>query len=282
MTIEQLQTTKKHFTIAAFDQRGSLAKLMGVDPASEIGIEALTHFKQTWMEVVSSLCSAVLVDPEFGLDSLQKKDPKAGLLLSLERSSYDAGNKDALPLMYDGWGIPEIIARGGAVKLLLFYHPKSETATAKRVFVENIYNECKAKHVPFLLEPLLYSKDDPWGENMHKAQLQMVRDFTSLCDVLKLEFPMDPEQEFDVKRGEEYCKQVTHHATVPWIVLSRGMGYERFIRSVEVATQHGAQGFAVGRAVWKEVGEFSTVEEQDQFLHTTAKERMKQLIAIVE
>lgn len=280
MTVRQLENNSGKITIAAFDQRGSLAKLLGVDPTSESGSSAITQLKELFMETFSPMCSAVLVDPEFGLPVLEKKNPKAGLLLSLERSSYDADDKDAMPLLYDGWGVPEIAARGAAVKLLVFYHPESRSAKEKLNFIKKTQQECKKLDVPFLVEPLLYEGEKVWEMNSFDAQLQMVRDLTPCCDVLKLEFPIGQEEELDESVAAKHCEAITKASSVPWILLSRGMGYERFIRAVEIAMKHGAHGIAVGRAVWKEVGEFATWEEQTRFVQTTAKERMERLVAL--
>ncbi|MBI5151566.1 MAG: tagatose 1,6-diphosphate aldolase [Candidatus Pacebacteria bacterium] len=281
MTVRDLQTQSGHITLAPFDQRGSLAKLLGVDPASDSGKQQLSDLKSVFMQTFSPFCSAVLVDPEFGLPSIQKKDPHAALLLSLEKSSYDAENKDAMPQFYEGWGVPEIVVRNAAVKLLLFYHPESTTAFQKRQLVERMYKESKQYNVPFLLEPLLYPPQQSTLSSF-EAQLQMVRDFTPLCDVLKLEFPLGAEEAFDEQTAANYCDQITKTSTVPWILLSRGMGYERFSLALSTAMKHGAHGFAVGRAIWKEVGEYTTQEDQFAFVRTTAKERLQKLIEIVE
>lgn len=281
MTVRDLQTDSGHMTLAPFDQRGSLAKLLGVDPMSDSGKQQLSDLKVVFMQTFSPLCSAVLVDPEFGLPSTLVKDPHAALLLSLEKSSYDVENKDAMPQFYEKWGVPEIVSHYAAVKLLLFYHPQSNTAQAKRDLVKNIYEESKQHSVPFLLEPLLYPVPQS-SLSSFEAHLQMVRDFTSLCDVLKLEFPLGAEETFDEKLAADRCDQITKTTTVPWILLSRGMGYERFSLALHTAMKHGANGFAVGRAIWKEVGEFTTQEEQFIFVRTTAKERLQKLIEIVE
>lgn len=281
MTVRDLQTDSGHITLAPFDQRGSLAKLLGVDPTSDSGKQQLSDLKVVFMQTFSPLCSAVLVDPEFGLPSTLVKDTHAALLLSLEKSSYDAENKDAMPQFYDGWGVPEIVAHNAVVKLLIFYHPESHTAPQKCDLVEKIYKESKQYNVPFLLEPLLYPVQTS-SLSSFEAHLQMVRDFTSLCDVLKLEFPLGAEETFDEKLAADHCEEITKTSTVPWILLSRGMGYERFSLALHTAIKHGANGFAVGRAIWKEVGEFTTQEEQFTFVRTTAKERLQKLIEIVE
>ena len=283
MTLHDLQTENSRFTIAACDQRASLAKLLGVNPQTTSGIETLKQLKNLFMEVFSPICSAVLTDPEFGLPSIEKKSPEAGLLLSLESSPYDPKEAlpENLPPLYPKWGVPEIVEHGAAVKLLLFYHPHAPNSAEKREWVAKVFGHCKAHHVPFVLEPLVYTESKS-TLSLFEAQLQTAKDFTHLCDVLKLEFPVSVSEDISAQLAAQRCKIISENIHVPWIVLSRGMGYERFILALDIAMKNGVSGFAVGRAVWKELGEFPTWKEQEQFIRTTAKDRMKKLISIVQ
>ncbi len=286
MTLHQLQTSPNRFTIAACDQRASLAKLLGVDPQTAVGIEALKQIKNLFMEVFSPMCSAVLTDPEFGLPSIELKAPGAGLLLCLERSPYDKEPPENLPLLYPHWGVPEIAEHGAAVKLLLYYHPHAKNSAEKRDWIGKIFGQCQAHNVPFILELLVY--DDAQNSNaqstlsLFEAQLQTAKDFTNLCDVLKLEFPVSVSEEFNEELAAQRCKIISENVHVPWIVLSHGMSYERLILAIDIATRNGGSGFAVGRAVWKEVGEFPTWKEQEHFIRTTAKDRMEKIVTIVQ
>src|SRR5690554_1066270 len=105
MELKAQQTASGKFTIAAFDQRASLAKMLGVDPQSEAGKDALTDLKKVFMETFSPMCSAVLVDPDFGIPSLELRDPSAGLLMSLEQFAYTVEDKDAVPQLNPSWTV---------------------------------------------------------------------------------------------------------------------------------------------------------------------------------
>ena len=86
------------------------------------------------------MCSAVLTDPEFGLPSIEKKAPSAGLLLCLERSPYDNESPpENLPPLYPHWGVPEIVEHGAAVKLLVYYHPHASNSAEKRDWVGRVF-----------------------------------------------------------------------------------------------------------------------------------------------
>lgn len=280
MTLHGLQTKNNRFTIAACDQRASLAKLLGVDPQTTSGIETLKQVKNLFMEVFSPICSAVLTDPEFGLPSVELKAPGAGLLLCLERSPYDKEPPENLPLLYPHWGVPEIAGHSAGVKLLVYYHPHAKNATEKRDWVEKVFHHCQAQNIPFVCELLVYSEAQS-TLSLFEAQLQTAKDFTNLCDVLKLEFPVSVSEDFNEELATQRCKSISKSVHVPWIVLSHGMGYERLILAMDIAMKNGASGFAVGRAVWKEIGELPTWKEQEQFIRTTAKDRMNKLISIV-
>lgn len=286
MTLHALQTENNRFTIAACDQRASLAKLLGVDPQTTSGIETLKQVKNLFMEVFSPVCSAVLTDPEFGLPSLALKTPDAGLLLCLERSPYDKEPLENLPLLYPHWGVPEIVEHNAGVKLLLYYHPHAKKSVEKRAWIGKVFEHCQAQHVPFVLELIVYqdvqNSDAKSSLSLFEAQLQTAKDFTNLCDVLKLEFPVSVSEDIDETLAARRCQSISKSVHVPWIVLSHGMGYERLILAIDIAMKNGSRGFAVGRAVWKEVGEFPTWKEQEQFIRTTAKDRMKKLISIVQ
>lgn len=284
MRLDELKTSSGHFTIAAFDQRGSLAKLLGVDPARQSGHEELSQLKTQFMETFSPICSAVLVDMDFGKESLRKRDPRAGLLLTLEDYDYASEQREALPLFKNDWGVPHIAERQAAVKLLLYYHPESKTAEEKVRIVQDLHAQCKEWNVPFLLEPVLYplNSDEAFVQRFFDLQLQMAKTFDPMCDVLKLEFPVPAEQEIDAPEVGRRCIRLTESLHVPWIILSRGMTYERYIRALEIALKNGASGFAVGRAVWKEVGNLPTWEERKQFIQTVGRERMLRLIELVE
>jgi tagatose 1,6-diphosphate aldolase len=238
------------------------------------------------MEAFSPISSAVLVDPDFGLPSLTKRDSHAGLLMSLEKSSYSIEDKDAVPLLNPSWSVKDIAEHGAAVKFVLFYHPQSANAQKKRELVEQIYADCKKLDVPFLFEvilhPLLGQKEEDLAKNHVEMQLQAVKDFTHSCDVLKLEFPLLPNEVLDPAAAADACKVITDAATVPWVILSKGMSFERYIRALEICMKNGASGFAVGRAVWKEIANIADSQDQYAFIRTTAVERTKKLIDIVE
>src|SRR6202167_788106 len=85
---------------AAMDQRGSLAKSIasakGVD-AKAVTPEMMSEFKTAVVRVLTPHASAILLDPEYGLDAAKARAANAGLLLAYENSGYDNTRPGRLP-----------------------------------------------------------------------------------------------------------------------------------------------------------------------------------------
>src|SRR5215470_9857397 len=85
---------------AAMDQRGSLQKSLasakGVDTQA-ITPEMMSEFKTIVVRVLTPHASAILLDPEFGLDAAKARASNAGLLLAYEESGYDNTEPGRLP-----------------------------------------------------------------------------------------------------------------------------------------------------------------------------------------
>ena len=179
MTLSDIQTKTGKFTIAACDQRASLATMLGVDPMSESGKSTLERVKTVFMETFSPICSGVLVDPEFGMPSLEKKG-RSGLLLTLEKPPYSSFNPDDIPDLYDDglYGKVGPFAGNGtaAAKILLWYNPLSKNAELKQQLIQELYKQAQSAHTPFLLEILLHPLEKKFrsSEEAFKLQLETV------------------------------------------------------------------------------------------------------------
>ena len=57
-----------------------------------------------------------------------------------------------------------------AVKLLVYYHPRSETASAMRDLVHQVSEECQRLDMALFLEVLTYSPD-PGGSKLSSEEL---------------------------------------------------------------------------------------------------------------
>ncbi len=280
MNLSSIQTPEGLFTIAAFDHRGSLAKTFNLDPKEKSTGDVLTQLKVLFMETFSPVCSGVLVDPIYGFPAIERKAKNTGLILSLESSGYN-DERTAVPTMIPDWGVENIKNNYAVAKLLLYYHPGETNAEAKKKLVMELGEYCHHQEIAFLLEPVIFnpqgSEELPQGA-FHEAQLTMVQELQSSCDVLKLQYPGDALA----------AATITAEVDIPWILLSRGMPYEHFKEALKVCLENGAKGFAAGRSVWQEISKLQTEDNQPdlpkigEFLHTVGLPRMQELIQITK
>ncbi len=251
--LKKLVNEKGILAIAALDHRGSLKKILATEDRDEI-----IEFKRQAVKSLGLQASAVLLDPEYGLEVLAEKPEEVGLLLALEESGYGESETK----LRENWGVKEIKKYGAAAKLLLYCSPENW----QEELVAQVAEECNKEGVVFLLEPILVQATS----DKQQVTREMVEKFTKYVDVLKLEYPGD----------EEGCKQITEVATVPWVLLSRGMEFGKYKGVLEVACKNGASGFAAGRAIWQEIGDIKDREARQKFLETTAIERFKELVEV--
>ncbi|HYM09439.1 MAG TPA: tagatose 1,6-diphosphate aldolase, partial [Bryobacterales bacterium] len=133
---------------AAMDQRGALrtplAQACGVPPG-EITTRQMSEFKVAVTRILSPCASAILLDPEYGLDAAKQRHKGCGLLLAYEKSGYDDTRPGRLPgllPLVSARRLQEMGAQG--VKILLHYTPEEDAFIndSKRAFVERVGAEC--------------------------------------------------------------------------------------------------------------------------------------------
>ncbi|HLH20120.1 MAG TPA: tagatose 1,6-diphosphate aldolase [Bryobacteraceae bacterium] len=265
---------------AAMDQRGSLQKALatarGVD-TKEITPEMMSEFKTAVTRVLTPHASAILLDPEFGLDAARARSRNAGLLLAYELSGYDNTRPGRLPDLLPHVSVKRIVDWGAdAVKILIYYTPMDDAAIndVKHAFIERIGAECEAYEIPFFLEFVGYDPKggDEKGLEYAKAKPEIVRrsmeEFSKpqyKVDVLKVEIPVNAEyvEGSSVYKGqkaytrEEALKHFRDAAAVaarPFIYLSAGVSNAQFTESLRMASEAGVDysGVLCGRATWKE------------------------------
>ncbi len=97
---------------AAMDQRGSLRKAIAKAKGREVSDAELSEFKVIGTRVLTPYASAILMDPEYGLDAVKATAPTAGVLLAYEKTGYDATVPGRLPDLLDGWSVGRLVAAG--------------------------------------------------------------------------------------------------------------------------------------------------------------------------
>ncbi len=265
---------------AAMDQRGSLQKSIasakGVDPKA-VTPEMMSEFKVAVSKILTPHATAILLDPEYGLDAAKARASNAGLLLAYEETGYDNSQPGRLPDLLPHVSAKRIADWGAdAVKILIYYTPFDDPGVndIKHAFVERIGAECEFLQIPFFLEFVGY---DPKGGNEKglefakiKPQVVMgsMKEFTKPqyhVDVLKVEVPVNAEfvEGSAVYKGEKaytraealaYYRQGAEVATKPFIYLSAGVSNKQFVESLNMAKEAGTDfsGVLCGRATWKD------------------------------
>ncbi|MGA2266960.1 MAG: tagatose 1,6-diphosphate aldolase [Bryobacteraceae bacterium] len=264
----------------AMDHRGnlqkSLANARGVD-VKEITPVMMSEFKVAVSKVLTPHASAILLDPEFGLEAGKARSKNAGLLLAYELSGYDNTRPGRLPDLLPHISAKRLVDWGAdAVKILIYYTPHEDGSIndIKHAFIERIGAECEACEIPFFLQFVGYDPKggDERGFEFAKAKPEIVRksiqEFSKpqyKVDVLKVEVPVNAEymEHSSVYKGQKaysredalkHFREAAAVAARPFIYLSAGVGAAQFTESLKMASEAGTDysGVLCGRATWKE------------------------------
>jgi tagatose 1,6-diphosphate aldolase len=289
--LQELANASGLFTITALDHRGSLRKALSPDDPKSVDFNTMAEYKVKLLRHLAPHSSAILIDPVFGAARAPAQghiSGTQGFLVSLEATGYDDADGDRVSSTAEGWGVEKIKRMGAsAVKLLLYYNPGSSTASQQEDYMAQAAEDCKRYDIPFLVEPMTYNiVGGPKKGTAEFAKLKpemVIETARRLCalgmDVLKAEFPDDPDHEKDEALMAEHCRQLTDAAGLPWVLLSAGVDYDTFEIQTRIACENGASGFLAGRAIWQEAPGLPQ-SEQDGFLATTSVKRLNTLTGI--
>jgi tagatose-1,6-bisphosphate aldolase len=281
--LQQCTSARGTFTCLALDHRQNLRK---ANPAFEDNAE-LSRFKLDVTASLADLATAVLLDPEVSAAQAVAAGVipnHTGLVVAVESTGYGGSPTARQSQVLPGWSVEKAKRMGASiVKLLVYYHPDSPLASEIEAFVRQVADECTRLDLGLMLEPLSYSLAADKKLSSTEKRYVVIETARRLVlpgvDVLKAEFPLDVTEETDDKVWAEACAEISAASPAPWIVLSAAVGYEIYLRQVEVACRAGASGSAVGRAVWQEAVQLSGPERLD-FLRTTGRERLERLAAL--
>ncbi|MFZ0879709.1 MAG: tagatose 1,6-diphosphate aldolase, partial [Candidatus Acidiferrales bacterium] len=264
---------------AAMDQRGSLMSAIAKDKGIEkkaVTPEMMAEFKTAVVRILTPYASAILLDPEYGLEAAKARAKNAGLLLAYENSGYDNTRPGRLPDLLDVWSVRRLVAAGAdCIKILLYYTPFDPPAIneIKHAWTERIGAECTAADVPFFLEFVGYEEGgDEKGIAFARKKPEIVtrsmEEFSKPqygVDVLKVEVPVNMafvagtkackgESAYTRDQAKECFRRAAAVAKKPFIYLSAGVGNDVFSETLELAAESGTNfsGVLCGRATWKE------------------------------
>lgn len=280
-SLKAVSNEKGVIAAAAMDQRGSLrkaiAKAKGVGE-NEITPAMLSEFKTAVTRVLTEHASAILLDPEFGLEAARARHKKAGLLLAYEKTGYDDSSAGRIPTFIDGYSARRIRQEGGdCVKVLLYYTPFDDPKVNERkhAIMERVGRECEEEDIAFFLEFVGYDpqggdeKGLEYAKRKPEIVTRSVEEFSKeryRVDVLKVEIPINVaylqgsrafkggEAAYDRKQAKDIFRKQDAAALKPYIYLSAGVSDDIFRESLELAAEAGVNfaGVLCGRATWKD------------------------------
>lgn len=284
-SLKATSTRHNTFSILAFDQRGTYRKML----PEGTSYEDAAQIKRDIVVALSFYASAVLLDNQYGLKSVNDMNGGSGVLMSYEESGY-SGDSTYRRIKFEAdWTIAKIRSMGAsAVKVLAYYNPQSG-ALAEEIdgVLRGVADECHKYDMPLFLEPLSYSLDASVAKEsaeFAKIRPQIVIDTAERlsktgADILKMEAPVDPNYDSDQKHWAETFAAISQVSQVPWVLLSAGVDFSTFEEQTRLACQAGASGWLAGRAIWKEAVTM-TPAERDAFLAGPAAERIQRLVDI--
>jgi tagatose 1,6-diphosphate aldolase len=262
----------------AIDQRGSLQKAIAKAKNKAPSGADLAEFKIQISEILTPYATAILLDPEYGLEAVKHRASNAGVLLAYEKTGYDATVKGRLPDLLSEWSVRRLVEVGAnVIKILLYYDPDDDSKinTVKQAFIERVGAECRANDVPFFLEPICYS--DTIGDEKSLAFARVkpdkvtkyMREFSQPqygVDVLKVEVPInmryvegsransDNQVAYTRSQAMEYFRNAAAASQLPFIYLSAGVSDDVFRETLELAAEAGTKfsGVLCGRATWQD------------------------------
>lgn len=244
----------------AIDQRGSLKRMLAEAANKPADETTIVDFKEAVSSELTPYASAILTDPEYGLPATKVRDKNCGLLLSYEKTGYDATEPGRMcDLIADQSALRIKNDDADAVKFLLYYDPdeSDEINDKKKAFVERVGAETKANGLPFFLELLTYDGkiDDAKGEEYAKVKPEKVfktmEEFSKPqydVTVLKVEMPFnikfiegyngDNNVVYTQEEAKKLLKKQSDLTDLPYIFLSAGVTSEEFIAEIKLSLIH--------------------------------------------
>jgi tagatose 1,6-diphosphate aldolase len=283
----------------AIDQRDALRRLfaaeMNVDK-SAVPRDPIEKFKSIVVRVLSPHASAVLLEPEYGLDAAAHRDPSCGLLMAYEVSGYDRNVPGRIPKLLEHWSVRKLVDAGAhAVKVLLYYalSDSPDIQERKQAWVQRVGAECATCDVPFFLEIVPYQdglddKTPQFAQCKPVILTNAMQEFSKArygVDVLKVGVPVT----MAYVEGASVCDGTVVHTRAeaidlfrrmatatskPFLFLSAGVSNRAFTEALALATEARVRfsGVLCGRATWKDgVGVFvrGGTQALQQWLETT-------------
>jgi tagatose 1,6-diphosphate aldolase len=276
------------FGVLALDHRQNLRRELRPDDPAGVTDDEMVDFKRAVVRALAPVATGTLLDPEIGAAQCIADGSLpggSGLIVAIEATGYAGPSTARVSRVLDGWSVAKAKRMGAsAAKLLVYYHPHAANAADQEALVARVAAECRDVDLALFVEPLSFSLvagEKLQGDTRRQVVIETARRLTAIGgDILKAEFPYDPSVE-DRGLWGEACAELDEASAVPWVLLSGGVDEATFEAQVEVACPAGASGVLAGRSIWAEAATLPP-EARSAFLATTATERLRRLVDLVD
>ncbi len=276
MKLASIQTSGEMFTLLAADQIVGIADRLGV---ALPGQSLQSPLQSVYHQIVTTFApeiSGVVLAPELGNTTIPQIFEQSGIILPLERRTFDA-DPLSVPILAQNWGVEAIRNNYAVAKLELFFNPEEKEAASKKQLVAEVYDYCQHEGIDLLLEVLVYMEgtEAAYHERFPELQLGAVQELRNLCSVLALEYPLNA-------LG---AVTVTAELDIPWILSMRDTPYDLAKEQLRTALESGACGFLAMEQFLPEKPETGLPEFDPQhvrqFIETTGRDRLIEVSRIV-
>ncbi|MHC9042938.1 tagatose 1,6-diphosphate aldolase [Microbacterium saperdae] len=285
-SLERITTDDGFVLVCAVDHLAEFEELLG--PVGSVSFAEVVTAKAAVVAAVAADVSAVLLDPRFGIGHLPAAGilpAGVGLIASIEEENYEFPNGPRASIMRPGWTAAKAKAAGAdMIKFLWFYRPDldAEVAASQRALLQIVSAACRSASIPLVVEPIWFpvpGEDTSSPEWRRKRVEGILSSATTAADIgldmLKVEFPGDVSTEQGREDARAACARLDDSVSVPWVILSAGVGYDDFRVQLSIASAAGASGYMAGRSVWREAvtgGDVTLVAERIRALNDIVRE----------
>jgi tagatose 1,6-diphosphate aldolase len=261
-SIQRVTTSDGFFLICALDHLSDFQELLDPEPKT-VDYRRTGEAKVELIQSLAAECSAFLLDARYGLAQAIASGAlpgSIGLMASIEDEDYQPSTVHRKTRFREHWSVKQMKLLGVDVcKLLWFYRPDSLVAEHQREVLRSLVRECAEYSIPLVVEPIWFplegedTKSEAWKERRARGIIESAHEANSFgVDILKVEFPGYIETEEGRTKAKEACKKLDAGVSVPWMLLSAGVGYDAFKSQVEIACRAGGSGFMAGRSIWRD------------------------------
>lgn len=274
MRVATLQNPKGGWCVLSLDQPDWLAERCGqASPDAQVKAANISQLYTRLIKQWSPLVTGLVLEAEFGLPLISQKAKKVGVALKLE--SNQASDPFSPPFLQTDWGVEEIAANYGVVKVGLWYHPSEAQALPKKQMLAELADYAAYVKADLWLDvsllelPAGTAKAD---SSRAEALIETVQELRDFCQLMVVNSVPDALT----------AATLTAELDQPWLVRLDQPDYAQAKEALREALEAGAQGCVVGNCIWAGLPLTPSPSQLDVFIQSEARDRLIELKRIVD